>query len=328
MQSMLKILEAVQKAANRSVLATIIQIEGSAYLKEGATMLIEENGHTVGMISPGCLEEDLILRCKDIFISQRPQTIVYDLRSIDDLGWGQGMGCNGVLRVLVEPVTKNLKNDLLSVKNSLENGHAVLHKKIFAVDYTLKNYSFEIVQEYEHENGDSQIYNFQHMYEGYTYSFLYTPAPALIIFGAGEDAKPLVSLASRIGFIVKLCDWRPSLCNELHFPTANQYIIGSPQEIVCSIDISEKDFVAIMSHSFSKDQEFLTNLRDYDVRYIGILGSRERTSRLLGMEREQKNIYSPIGLSVGAQGPEEIAVSIMAEILQQYRQSNGRCNDG
>ncbi|WP_458413404.1 XdhC family protein [Schinkia sp. CFF1] len=322
MQTFMKILEAVQGATSRCILATIIEIDGSAYLREGTTMLIEENGHTVGMISPGCLEEDLLLRCKEIYDSQRPQTLVYDLRSIDDLGWGQGMGCNGVVRVLVEPVTEKLKNDLLSVKTALEKGNPVVHKKEFTDDFTFINYSFDIVHSFNKNN--LKAYALQRTNEGFTYNALFTPPPVLIIFGAGRDAKPLVSLASRLGFIVRLCDWRPALCNETQFPTANQYIIGSPHQIIHSLEISKNDFVVIMSHSFAKDQEFFAFLHDLDIRYIGILGSKDRTSCLLSGEHKQKNVFSPIGLSIGAQGPEEIAVSIMAEILKEYRQPGGR----
>lgn len=320
MQSLLRILDAVQNSISRCILATIIQIEGSAYLREGAAMLIEEDGHCTGMISPGCLEEDLILRCKEVFLSQCPQTVTYDLRSTDDYGWGQGMGCNGVMKILLEPITDSLKHDLLNLRTALENGQSVFHKKEFSKDYTLKNYSFEIVQ--QHQTEDMKRYNFYHLNAGYFYTFLFTPPPTLFIFGAGEDAKPLVSLALRIGFIVKLCDWRPGLCNETQFPSVNQYIIGSPQQIAYSLNLSSDDFVVIMSHNFSKDLDFLNIIRNYDIRYLGILGSKERTERLLGGDAYQNNVFSPIGLPIGAQGPEEIAVSIMAEILQEYRQES------
>lgn len=317
MQNFFGILDAVHNSAEKCVMSTIIQVEGSAYLREGTLMLITECGQTTGMVSPGCLEEDLLLRCKEVFLSECPQTITYDLRSTDDLGWGQGMGCNGVLTILLEPITKKLRKELLFVKNTLESGLSVRHEKEFYEDLTLKEYSFEIYE--EHENAVSTY--FCRTQKAYKYSYLFTPPPSLLIFGTGEDAKPLVSLATKIGFLVKLCDWRPGLCNEYHFPSANHYYIGSPQKIMDEILLSKNDFVVIMSHNFSKDEEFLTRIVTYDVCYIGILGSEVRTKRLLRGKEYKNNLYYPIGLPVGAEGSEEIAVSIMAEIIQVLRRS-------
>lgn len=317
MQNLLRILEVVQNSTEQCIMATIIKVEGSAYLKEGTLMLILESGQTVGMISPGCLEEDLVLRCKELFISKRPQTVLYDLRSIDDVGWGQGIGCNGVLTILLEPIDGKLRKELLYLKNDLENGYTVLHEKEFSDDFLLKFYSFKKVQGLEifKKNNTTCIK------EGFKYTYLFTPPPVLLIFGAGEDAKPLVSLATKIGFFVKLCDWRPGLCNESHFPSANQFYIGFPQKIMDQITLSKNDYVVIMSHNFSKDEEFLNNIINCEVRYIGILGSEMRTKRLLKGNECNHNLYYPIGLSIGAQGSEEIAVSIMAEIIQIFRKS-------
>ena len=279
-------------------------------------MLISESGQTVGMISPGCLEEDLVLRCKEVFLSQQPQTFMYDLRSVDDFGWGQGIGCNGAITLLLEPITEKLRKELLFLKKALESGHAVLHEKEFSDDFMLKSYSFEIDRRQENVGNNN---NFTHIQEGYKYTYLFTPPPVLLIFGAGEDAKPLVSMAAKIGFIVKLCDWRPGLCNEYHFPSAKHYSIGSPQKIMEEITLIKNDFVVIMSHNFSKDEEFLQHIINRDVHYIGILGSEARTKRLLKGKECKSNLYYPIGLSIGAEGSEEIAVSIMAEIIQVYR---------
>ncbi|KEF39224.1 xanthine and CO dehydrogenases maturation factor, XdhC/CoxF family [Schinkia azotoformans MEV2011] len=319
MQNLLRILEVVQNSTEKWIIATIINVDGSAYLKEGTLMLISESGQTVGMISPGCLEEDLVIRCKELFLSKRPQTVTYDLRSIDDIGWGQGIGCNGVLTILLEPIDEKLRKELLFLKNSLENGKTVLHEKEFSNDSTLKSYSFEI----DHGQEIIEKTNITRIQEGFKYTNLFTPPPVLLIFGAGEDAKPLVTLAAKIGFFVNLCDWRPGLCNEYHFPSANQYYIGGyPQKIMDQITLSKNDFVVIMSHNFSKDEEFLKNIINYDVRYIGILGSETRTKRLLKGKEYKNNLYYPIGLSIGAEGSEEIAVSIMAEIIQIFRRSH------
>ncbi|MEH7272479.1 XdhC family protein [Neobacillus vireti] len=319
MPTLFRILDALQLSPIKSILATIIRIDGSAYLKEGTSMLMMENGERIGMISPGCLEEDLFLRSKELFQSPYPQVVTYDLSSVDDYGWGQGMGCNGVIKILLEPITEKLRTDLFFLKKSLEKGLSVLHEKVFSDDYTFKKSTFQIVSKKDIKN---HHYEFQPINEGYKYSYLFTPAPRILLFGAGEDAKPFVSLASKIGFTITLCDWRPGLCHESHFPSANQFIIGSPLHIIHSIHFSKNDYIVIMSHNFLKDQEFLAGLKNSEVNYIGILGSKERTTRLLGGGEYPNNLYFPVGLPIGAQGPEEIAVSIMAQIIQLYRNAS------
>src|SRR4051812_9853215 len=112
MPAFFRILDSLQHSTTKSIMATIIHIDGSAYLKEGTSMLMMENGERIGMISAGCLEEDLFLRCMELFQSPYPQIVTYDLSSVDDYGWGQGMGCNAVIKILLEPITEKLKTDL------------------------------------------------------------------------------------------------------------------------------------------------------------------------------------------------------------------------
>ncbi|MFD2443911.1 XdhC family protein [Bacillus sp. CGMCC 1.16607] len=325
MENFIHLLHSVQQSYQKCVLATIIHIDGSAYLREGNSMLIMENGECIGILSPGCLEEDLVLRSKEVLLSQTPQTISYDLRSTDDLGWGQGIGCNGIMRILLEPITENYKHDLHSLLVSLENGHSVIRVKEFSDDFILKNSTFYFPHQLEYKEmmenifpETSRLILLDNVYKSI---HIYKPSPVLVVFGAGEDAKPLVSIALNIGFKVLLCDWRPGYCNEQHIPSANQYIIGSPKVILDSIDFSNQHYVVIMSHSFIKDQEFLTSILKKDVHYVGVMGSKKRTQQLLGEVKFPSNLFSPIGLSIGAQGPNEIAVSIMAEIVQKFRES-------
>ncbi|MGG0717209.1 XdhC family protein [Robertmurraya massiliosenegalensis] len=321
MLSTLKILGAIQDVTEKSILATIIQIEGSAYLREGAFMIIKENGEKVGMLSAGCLEEDLILRCREIFKTEISQTVMYDTSAIDDAGWGQGMGCNGTIRILLEPITQTIHTSLLSVKEALAQGYAVYHEKEFSDDFTVKKSAFEIIDE---DLVTNTLPTFYRTEEGYRFTYYFAPPPTVLVFGAGEDAKPFVDLASKVGFIVKLCDWRPGLCNEECFPNAHEYYVGSPTQIVDLLRISSNNFIVIMSHHFSNDREFLTAIKKYPSAYIGILGSKERTRRLLCEMTNQEQIFFPIGLPIGAKGPEEIAVSIMAEIIQKYRMNHGK----
>lgn len=145
------------------------------------------------------------------------------------------------------------------------------------------------------------------------------PKPCLYVFGAGEDAKPLVSLAARAGFHVTVIDWRPALCHHGHFPEAGRLITGAPEEVMEGLSMTKRDFVVIMTHSFQKDQIILHTLKNENVFYKGVLGPRRRTERLLGGAEIPEDIHSPVGLPIGAQGPKEIAVSIVGEMIQKMR---------
>lgn len=320
MNYLIDILDAVEQSGQRYTLATIIHVEGSSYLKEGTTMLMKENGDRIGMLSPGCLEEDLIMRSRKL--NQHPETITYDLRKKDDFGWGQGIGCNGVMKVLLEPVIDRLRDELILLKAQLKQGNSILHIKYFSPTFTLEDYQF--IPFNQPESRENDIGKLIRTEQGYYFSYLYTPPPVLIIFGAGEDAKPLVTLASDVGFHVILCDWRPGYCNEVTIPFADQYLVGSPKKLVETIPLSKNDFVVVMSHHFMKDQEFLNEIIKKNVQYIGVLGPKERTQALCNHDSLPDHIFSPVGQSIGAQGSSEIAVSIMAEIIQTFRQTNKR----
>jgi xanthine/CO dehydrogenase XdhC/CoxF family maturation factor len=147
----------------------------------------------------------------------------------------------------------------------------------------------------------------------------YDPKPRLFIFGAGPDARPLVQLASQTGLSVTLCDWREALCCKELFPLADEFIAGPPAETAAALRLDSRDAVVLMSHSFQHDRALAEAMLGRELLYLGILGPRRRTSRLLGGGEIPEHVRSPMGLPIGAEGPEEIAVSIMAEIIGSLR---------
>ncbi|MGG3889803.1 XdhC family protein [Metabacillus fastidiosus] len=319
MKTFIDLLEVIAHSDERCVLATIIHIEGSAYLKEGTSMIIYEDGKYAGILSASCLEEDVIIRTKEVFENECSQTIMYDMRKEDDLSWGQGAGCNGLIYILLEFVTVGLKDELMLTKERLENGKSILHKKELSYQLSLINNLFS-----ETAGGEKIQKNglfMDQVNRSLYYCCFYAPKPRIIIFGVGADAEPLVSLAFQAGFHVVLADWRPALTSKQSFLEAKEFIIGTPEEIADQIHFSETDFVVVMSHSFLKDQQFLTRVIDKEWKYLGILGPKERTMRLLNKKYIPGSVSSPAGLSIGARGPNEIAVSIMAEIIQKLRLS-------
>lgn len=345
MDDLYRILETIASSDNVTlVLATIIKVEGSAYKKEGSSMLIMEDRLRVGTLTAGCLEEDLNERAKQVWAEGLSCTVQYDLKDEDDLSWGQGAGCNGVITVLLEPVTEDLRRNLMSLKKRLDARLAVTRIKrftkklepkqdVYVVEdgtkfgscdfFNIEDFDLPIKggNPYKAEKGMKLM---EHTSDLFFINQM-VPRPYLYVFGAGEDARPLVSLAARTGFIVYVIDWRPALCHSGIFPEATELFVGPTEEMMKKLTFTKKDFVVIMTHQFQKDRYILSQLLEKTLFYLGVLGPKKRTERLLGNACVPDHIYSPAGLSICAIGPEEIAVSIVGEMIGKIR-SNRETN--
>ncbi|MFB7302314.1 XdhC family protein [Heyndrickxia sporothermodurans] len=328
MDDIFQILSKLSLIKGKSVLATIIHVEGSAYKKEGSCMLIADDGSQIGMLSAGCLEEDLRWKAEQVFLDGTARIFTYDMKDETDLAWGQGAGCNGILHILLEPINQLLMENLFMLKTCLDEGDSVLQIKQFDNDFNLVSTSF--FSEKGKTFGDKCPYSIEvndfiqsglMTIENLSPAFihLFKPKPRLVLFGAGEDAKPLVHIADYTGFNVILCDWRPSLCNKENFPRAQKIIQGFPQEIYEKINLTQQDFVVIMSHHFQRDKEFLSLIKNDKLSFLGILGPKKRTVRLLDGTEIPPWISSPVGMDIGSKGAEEIAISIVAEMIKVLR---------
>ncbi len=324
------------EVSTSNILATIIKVEGSAYRKEGAMMVIGGDGSKVGLLSAGCLEEDLIERVQSMNLIT-PITIPYDLSSEDDLSWGQGAGCNGTLYVLLEPITKTFHAHLLALKAYLEKGYAVQLVRRIDSQNAVTDYQFIVGNsvsfgEWSCESLDYELERLTQklgtrpnrlisVCSNATQLYIQTfqPQSRFILFGGGADAIPLTKIAKAAGFSLTVTDWRPALCNRSTFPDANQIVIGTPERIAEQLRLTEYDTIILLSHVFQKDRAFLKAIQDQLPFYIGILGSKDRTKRLLSGLKVKSPIYSPVGLTIGAEGPEEIAISIIAQLIQLKR---------
>ncbi|NRD79288.1 XdhC family protein [Bacillus sp. BRMEA1] len=310
--------------SREKVLATIVKVKGSAYKKEGSMMVFLENHEQAGMLSAGCLETDLAIRALKVFENKKPAIIQFDMYDEGDLGWGQGVGCNGTIDILLESVTKKLHEDFIRVKELLgRNKMIVVLKNLDILGEYL--YISEDKEAFGHWSGPIPNVNFAAksgvMNDRNVFQQTYQPRPRLFVFGAGPDAIPLVSLAAEIGFSVYVCDWREEFCQQKYFPKAERLFVGFPKEVFKQFEFTSNDFVVIMTHNFQRDQEILTNLLHEKLKYLGILGPKERTRRLLETETIPDWIYAPIGLAIGAKGQNEIAVSIVAEMIEIWRKS-------
>ncbi|MEH7383701.1 XdhC family protein [Bacillus sp. JJ1533] len=324
MNDVYQVIERAITSTQPSVMATIIKVEGSAYLKEGTSMLFFEDGRKIGLISPGCIEEDLSYGVKEVFEDGKSKTIIYNSRAEDDVIWGQEIGCGGVIYILLELVDDHFKENLRKVHNQLKSGRWVLHVIKFSSNFTVEFSGYltengELIGDKRVKTFDNSKWHNKSGFSNLVYYHTYTPKKRLIIFGAGPDVKPLVELAAKTGFSVIVCDWRESLCNRDYFPQADQFIIGFPKDIFQKFTFTHKDYVVLMTHNLKRDKEIVSFLLKMNLRYFGILGSKQRIDLLIGENSKPCWVSAPVGLSIGAQGATEIAISIIAEIILVIR---------
>ncbi|EZH66815.1 hypothetical protein DH09_02425 [Bacillaceae bacterium JMAK1] len=326
MENMHEILDHVETSKVRSMLATIIHVEGSAYRKEGASMLITADGNQVGVMSAGCLEEDIMARFEHVW-QNGANVYEYDMRSDDPFSWGvNNSGCNGVITVLLEPLTEKLRGELLKLKAELREDHVVqmiksLHGDVVHTLYqsTSGKHFGELTLPVQAVDIPTRSGMWQEMF-----IHRYYPKPRLILFGANADARPLASFAAASGFDVIVSDWRSGLCQTQYFPNATKLLTGFPKETIPTISFRPNDYVVVMTHHFYHDRDIVSSLKDQPLRYLGVLGSKKRTRRLLGTSVIPPTITTPLGLSIGAIGPEQIAISIVAQLIEEEQKGEER----
>ncbi|WP_379132796.1 XdhC family protein [Paenibacillus sp. sgz500958] len=288
-----------------SVLASLISVEGHSYRKAGAVMLFTNEG-SIGSLSPGCLESDLQLRTSAVWDSGIPELVEYDMLSPDDFSWGEAVGCGGKIKVVLEPVRGALRERLLEAHGRMAAGESLmLHRKSIELGYAYQLLPASFVT-----LGDTDTDND-------TFSTQLVPRPRLIIFGGGHDAKPVAELAAKVGFRIAVADWREGSLSHA-FPGADR-VICPPSEALSRLGITTADYVLIGSHQFQRDRQFLESVIPAKPRYIGIIGSSARIGLLLDGLTAPSSLHAPVGVPIGGEGPEEIAVSIVAEMIQIRR---------
>ncbi len=333
----------------RAAMATVIRVRGSTYRREGARLLIQAGGGTLGSISGGCLEGDVAEVARGVIETGRPRLVSYDLTSDDDAVWGLGLGCNGAIDVFVEPVAGAAGADLLTfLREPIDQrrrvavatvvaappssltvgarifipetgeargsvGDASLDTRIAAAARTQITAGRSLVLPVDLTSGKGEV-------------FIEVVAPPLplLVCGAGHDALPLVRLAHELGWWVTVADSRPAYATRERFPWADEVILAEDHDVAQKAQIDRHTFVVLMTHNFLHDRTILRGLLATPARYIGLLGPRARTDRLLAdltkegvalSDGQRSRLYGPVGLDLGAETPEEIAMSIIAEIL-------------
>lgn len=312
----------------RCALATVVSVEGSSYRRPGARMLVCEAGTSTGTISAGCLESDVIEHAKRVIHTGAAKVVEYDTASTsDEMAWGLGLGCNGTVRVLVEPLASgSLYIEALRRSDAAPVSVATVYApspggRLFLDEegnVRRENLSDEMAAmiESEMEYDGARIYDMDGVTAKVFLETLLPPVP-LVIFGAGQDALPVVELARNLGWWTEVVDPQARPASRSRFAIADKVTLSRPEDVGAHVRIIPRTMTLLMSHNFSHDLAMLRFLLASPARYIGVMGPRKRTERMLrelaateGMAR----LHSPAGLDIGANGPAEIALSIVAEM--------------
>ena len=336
-----QILERVARGSRPLALATVVKIEGSSYRRPGAKLLIEEEGGTMGGVSGGCLEADVrevgLAALKDGHCRLRH----YETGADDDTVWGFGLGCDGTVQIFVQPLPVETRRVLSRVRELLDGERPFVVSTVLGGDAAGRVVLVDPDGVGDGSTGDTRLdrevatRNKEGLAGGgggggggrqstqwgddsaRVFTEVYEPPPRLVIFGAGDDAMPLTEFASRIGFRVTLVDHRPAYLQPERFPQATRLVTSRPEEGVQDIPFGPETYALVMTHSLAHDLEWVGHLLRTDVRYVGLLGPRTRTDKILekvGGE-EMDRVFGPVGLDIGADGPEQIALCIVAELL-------------
>ncbi|HYP50102.1 MAG TPA: XdhC/CoxI family protein [Pyrinomonadaceae bacterium] len=349
LQNILAQMREIESNGAKAVLATVVDVKGSSYRLPGAKMLILETGETFGTVSGGCLEADVLERAQQILQTGEAQVVTYDTTANDDSVFALNMGCRGVIRILLEPTRDN---DFFGfVEKCFETRcHGVVataidcepdadltigtkffmletnlipfeppYRKFMEIPASVRTAILDVLG-----NGRARCQKFLIPGSGWVEFFIerIDPPVALVVFGAGADAVPLARFAKELGWAVTVVDHRLAYATPERFPDAQVWIARA--EDLSLNEIYDRNAVAVvMTHNFERDKHALRRALQGRFRYIGVLGPKRRTDSLLQelanegetfSDEQLKRLFAPVGLDIGADTPEAIALSIIAEI--------------
>lgn len=342
-----QILEKVKSLDENSpaVLATVVDVQGSSYRLPGARMLISETGEMFGTVSGGCLEADVLEHARRVLQNSRATLLTYDTSGKADSVFSLNMGCNGIVRILLEPANDNdffafvekcfqtrRHGVVASLIASSNESELKIGSRFFFDRFGLAANNFagelekKLISDAENvfANDNSQCRNYE--IENETAEFfleIINPPVNLILFGAGYDAIPVAEFAKDLGWRVCVVDHRAAFAAPERFPKADEILILRPEDLPEKLGVGENSVAVVMTHNYALDREILKFLLSQPLRYVGALGPRGRTENLLRelqtegaalSQTQLDKLFAPIGLDIGAASPETIALSIVAEI--------------
>jgi xanthine/CO dehydrogenase XdhC/CoxF family maturation factor len=355
-RALVEAFDGANAGGERCALATVVSVEGSSYRRPGARMLVCEGGASTGTISAGCLESDVIEHAKRVIRTGKAVLVEYDTASTsDEMAWGLGLGCNGVVRVLVEPLAPGSPY-VEALRRSCETHAAPVlvatvyqHTPSEPATARIEIGARLLINGDGHVGRDKLSDELGAIIEGEVRAlspgggtagtqvfeadgaavkvFVETllPPVALVIFGAGHDALPVVELARGLGWQTEVVDPQARPASLTRFALADRVTLVRPEEVGARLRVTPRTLTLLMSHNYSHDLALLKFLLASPARYIGVMGPRKRTERMLSElaagdglfslgEADRARLHSPAGLDIGANAPAEIALSIIAEM--------------
>ncbi len=357
MKELKAIIEAYEKidfSKNKAALATVVRVEGSAYRRTGARMLVMESGEWIGGISGGCLEGDALKKARLAMAQNKPALITYDTSDDDPYQIGVGLGCNGIIDVMITPLDPNNSNNaILQVKDYVDARQPNLVVTVIGLNKNLENVRLGDVFRFDDEEHFKSIFPTQSINNQLltdiafclenlrslpkTYELadgtklklfleILPPAVHLMVFGTNYDIYPFVRLAKEVGWkVTVICN--PQKVHASLFQIADEVL---PKEANPVFD--EFTVAVLMSHDYETDYQSLLKLLETPTKYIGMLGPSKRNQKMYdrmteeGIPISEENlarIYNPAGLDTGATTPEEISISIIAEIRAFFSKRSG-----
>jgi xanthine/CO dehydrogenase XdhC/CoxF family maturation factor len=318
-------------------------------------MLVTEDGQLTGAISGGCLEGDALRKALYAINQQQNKLITYDTTLEDDVQFGVQLGCNGIVHILFEPVDDTKANHPIRLLRELigerrnavlltlftldrsaeQQGTALLYAdgKVFtALPSDRKDDVMTDVKEAfaARRSGVKEYLRDNVLFKGFI-EFV-PPPPAVVIAGAGNDILPLVDIMVMLGWHTTVVDGRSHYATSSRFGNVNKVLVARPERVLDQLTTDSETLFLLMTHNYNYDLALLKHLITKGFRYIGILGPRKKFDRMLGDLQEEgirlspeqlASIYSPVGLDIGAETAEEIAVSIVAEIKAVLAERSG-----
>jgi len=342
--NIIKAYDAAHSLGIKTALATVVKVEGSSYRQPGARMLVTDEGLLTGAISGGCLEGDALRKALLCINQQQNKLITYDTSNEDDVEFGVQLGCNGIVHILFEYIDETKQDNPISLLKKLEEE---LSDAVLVTIYSLKrnqeqigtslyyregvtiysnNTAFQLLPDAETvlKNHISLIKQVSIEEQNHEALIEYiSPTLQLVIAGAGNDIQPVVKAASLIGWDVVVGDGRATHALPQRFPDAKQVFLAKPDELIAQIKINVSTCFVLMTHNYKYDLALLKMLLETEVPYIGILGPKTKLNRMFDDLQQEgiiindaqlDRIYGPIGLDIGAETSEEIAISVVAEI--------------
>lgn len=344
-------------------LATVVATAGSTYRRPGARLLLTPDGELAGLISGGCLENDIVqhLRQRSQTLIDQPFVITYDLTADEDILWGFGLGCNGIARILVESLNRTSGQQLMTFLTQcwqqrqtgvlatvidsagVESNLVQIGDRLMLQNQMLQNQMIQstlphellvpLIADAQTAKDTAQPYAAQSYATVRRYAWaagwvevcleVIRPPVSLLVFGAGGDAVPVVALAKQLGWHVTVVDCRALEATPARFAIADRVILARRESLDQQIRLDSDTVALVMTHHYEDDQAILRFLFNAAPLYIGLLGSRQRTQRILQdyeqtngaiSAEQQQRLHAPVGLDIGAETPAEIALAALAEI--------------